>query len=516
MSTAAGEGGTVDAGAAAARADAPSTISSPSALLLLAWIEAIKATGGTLATVSLVDAARDMALSPTMRSAAASAVSLAIAATAVAAGVAADRLGRRPLLMASFVLAGGANLAILLFPAGWVYVAGLVVAGLGYGVMLTSSYAYTKAVAPGKSLGLGLGLVGLITTIVVMVTSIGGGALADVGWRWLFLVVPVMCAVSFVLTPRLLPPMPRVGSGRVDLAGLALLGAGMVTVISGVSRVTAHPPDRMGWLFILAGVVLFALWVIVEARRKAPAFPVRIFRSRKFVAALVVGLACPIVTAAMALTINGGVQYVKQSSAFITTIALEPFYIAGGVGGLIAGRLLASPGSERRVMTLAPLVAALGFLSLAPLQEGQPGWVFLPGILVVGAGIGAALTAQGQVIILAVAKDDYGAVTSSRTSISQLGSALGMVLTMLMVKVITGLDLWRDLKAAGVTEQQVRSTIDSVENGAPPDAFPAGLRQFLQSLETGLHGAMLAGACVLAATTVIVWALMKERRAKGG
>jgi len=61
-----------------------------------------------------------------------------------------------------------------------------------------------------------------------------------------------------VLTPRLLPPMPRVGSGRVDLAGLALLGAGMVTVISGMPRVTAHPPDRAGWLFILAGVVPFA------------------------------------------------------------------------------------------------------------------------------------------------------------------------------------------------------------------------------------------------------------------
>lgn len=199
--------------------------------------------------------------------------------------------------------------------------------------------------------------------------DIGGGALAAVGWRWLFLVVPVMCAVSFVLTPRLLPPMPRVGSGRVDVAGLTLLGAGMVTVIFGVSRVTAHPPDRTGWLFILVGVGLFGLWAIVEARREAPAFPVRIFHSRKFVAALVVGLACPIVTAAMALAISGSVQYVRQGSAFVTTVALEPFYIAGGVGGLLAGRLLASPGSERKVMILAPLVGALGFLSLAPLTE---------------------------------------------------------------------------------------------------------------------------------------------------
>ncbi len=247
--------GTVGTGGAT-QAGAADHLRSPYALLLLAWIEAIKATGGTLATVSLVDAARDMALSAGLRSAAASAVSLSIAATAVAAGVAADRLGRRPLLMASFVLAGAANLAIVFFPAGWVYVACLVLAGLGYSVMLTSSYAYTKAVAPGRSLGLGLGLVGMFTTIVVMATTIGGGALAGIGWRWLFLVVPVMCAVSLVLTPRLLPPMPRTGSGRVDVVGLVLLGAAMVAVISGVSRVTAHPPDRTGWFFILVGVCL--------------------------------------------------------------------------------------------------------------------------------------------------------------------------------------------------------------------------------------------------------------------
>lgn len=501
-----GTGGATQAGAA--------TIRSPYALMLLAWIEAIKATGGTLATVSLVDAARDMALSAGLRSAAASAVSLSIAATAVAAGVAADRLGRRPLLMASFVLAGAANLAIVFFPAGWVYVACLVLAGLGYSVMLTSSYAYTKAVAPGRSLGLGLGLVGMFTTIVVMATTIGGGALAGIGWRWLFLVVPVMCAVSLVLTPRLLPPMPRTGSGRVDVVGLVLLGAAMVAVISGVSRVTAHPPDRTGWFFILVGVCCFVAWALVESRLEAPSFPVRIFRSRAFCAAVAVGLACPIAMSAMALTINGGVQFVKQGSELVTTLALEPLYIAGGIGGLIAGRVLARPGAERTVMTRGLLVASLGFLTFVPIAEHLPSWAYIPSVVVVGAGIGATLTAQGQVIILAVTEGDYGAVTSSRTSIGQLGSALGMVLTMLTVKVVTGFDLWRDLKALGVTEAEVRMTVDSIENGAPPQSFPEAVRQFLSSFVTGLHGAMLAAVGLMLATTVIVWFLMRERKGR--
>ena len=507
-----------DAGAAAAGSAASPTTSGALAIVLLGWIGAIKTTGATLATVSLVEAAQDMGLSPTMRSAAAAAISLAIAATAVAAGVAADRLGRRRVLMGSYVLAGGANLAIFVFPSGWVYVVGLVVAGLGYGAMLTGSYAYVKAVAPGKSLGMGLGLLGMFTTIVTMVTSLGGGALAYWDWRWLFLIVPAMCLVSFVLTPRLLPPMPRVGSGPVDLVGLALLGGAMVLVISGVSRVTAHPPDRAGWLFIAAGVVLFVIWVIVELRGRAPAFPVRIFRSRAFAAAVVVGLAGPVVTAAMALTVSDAVQYVQQSSAFATTLSLEPFYIAGGVGGLIAGRLLSSGVSERRVMTLSPLVAAAGFLALVPLTPDSSPWLFLPGVVIAGAGIFAGMTAQAQVIIHAVTKDAYGAVTSSKTSIGQLGSALGMVLTMLVIKIFAGLDLYRDLKAAGITEAQVHSALSTIESGSapggPPDLadFPHAVGQALHSMSTALHGVMLVSAVVMVGAAALVWVLMRQPR----
>jgi MFS family permease len=501
------------AAAADTAADAAS-ITSPFALMLLAFVEAIKATGGTLATASLADASRELVLSGAQRAFAASAVSLAVAATAVAAGVAADRLGRRRLLMVSYVLAGLANLAIFLFPVGPVYVAGLFVAGLGYSIMLTSSFAYTRAVAPGRSLGLGLGLVGMFTTLFVMVTSIGGGALDFMHWHWLFLVVPVMCAVSFLLTPRLLPVMPRTGSGPVDVAGLVLLGAAMVGFISGVSRVTAHPPDRRGWVLVLAGVGLFVAWAVVERRRRAPSFPVRVFRSRPFVACVILGLTVPIVTAAMALCINDAIQLGRGSSAFWATLAVEPFFIAGGIGGLFAGRLLAKVGAERRIMTLTPLVVAAACASLALPDSGSSLWLFLPGIVVIGGAVGAVLTAQGQVIIQAVTKEGYGAVTAARTTIAQLGSALGMVLTMLVVKLFTGLDAWRALSAQGVTSAEVRATLDSIENAAGLRDYPEVVPQLLRSLTAGLHAAMLACACLMAGTALAVWLLLRERKGR--
>ncbi len=515
--------GSAPAGAAAAdrlpaaTPAAATSVSGAKAIMLLGLIAAIKATGVSLATVSLVDVTQALHLSAGMRSAAASAVSLAIAATAVAAGVAADRLGRRRVLMASFVVAGAANLVVFAVPVGAVYVGGLLLAGLGYGAMVTGSYAYVKAVAPGRGLGMGLGLFGLFTSIVTLVTSLAGGALTYVDWRWLFLIVPVMCAIGLVLTPRLLPPMPRVGSGPIDLPGLALLGAGMVLVISGVSRVTAHPPDRVGWLIIAGGAGAFAAWVFVELRGRAPSFPVRIFASRRFLAAVVVGLAGPIVTAAVALTLSDAVQYVRQGSAFAATLTLEPFYVSGAIGGVIAGRLLSNGMTERRVMIASSLLAAAGFVSFTPLGRGSPALFFLPGIVIAGFGIFAGQTAQAQLIANAVTGSSYGAVTSSKTSIGQLGSAIGMVVTMLVLKVFLGLDVYRDLKAGGVTEadvQAARATVESLAaTSGPPDpgGFPAVVSQMTGSMSTALHGVMLVSAAVMVGTATLVWWLVRER-----
>ena len=205
-------------------------------------------TGVCLSAVSLPSATADLGLSSFVRSASAASTSLAIAATAVAAGVAADRLGRRRVLQWSYLLAAAACLAIVLIPSGAVYLAGNFLAGVAYGVMLTATYALVKVVAPPAGLGKALGLWGMYSIVFATAGSLAGGVLADVDWRWLFLVVPAMCALSALLTPRLLPRTPRIGSGPVDVPGLALIGLGLAAVISGLLAVASAPgePPRMG------------------------------------------------------------------------------------------------------------------------------------------------------------------------------------------------------------------------------------------------------------------------------
>ena len=146
-------------------------------------------------------------------------------------------------------------------------------------------------------------------------------------------------------------------------------------------------------------------------------------------------------------------------------------------------------------MTVGSLLAAAGFLLLIPAGPDSSPWLYLPGIVVAGAGIFSAMTAQGQVFVKAVSDQAYGAVTSSKTTVSQLGSALGMVFTMLFLKVFMGLDLYRDLKAAGATEEDVHATVSTLQAAA----------------ETGGTDSSAFPAAVMLAAAAAVWLLMRER-----
>ncbi len=511
------------AGGAAAATAATSAVAltGPLAILLLAWIGAIKATGAAFSTVALVDATTSLGLDATMRSACAAAISLAVAATAIAAGVAADRLGRRRVLMGSFAVAGAANLLIFAVPSGPVYFAGHVAAGLGYSAMATGSYAYVKALAPGKSLGWALGLFGIFTTLVCTVTVFAGGALADVDWRWLFLVVPGMCVVAALLTPRMLPVMPRVGSGPVDLPGLVVLGAGMMALVAGLTKATSDLSSPGGWAVVGAGAALIGVWVVIERRSSHPSFPIGIFRSRRYVAAAVAGFTGNVTAAAMTLGMNDHLQYVARDSVLVATIGMQPTYIVGGLGGLVAGGLLAGRWltggvAARTVMTGGALLTATGYALLTPLHHGSPYWTILPGIIVAGVGLAALMTAQSQVIVREAPPDAYGAVTSSKTSISQLGSAVGMILTVLFLDRMTSGGIVRGLRAEGVDEQDAHATLvelqDFMTTGHRPRLhdFPDAIGHAMSSFSGAFHADMVVSAAIMVATAAAVWWLMRE------
>jgi hypothetical protein len=489
------------------------------AVLLLGWVAGITSAGICLSAVSLAPATAALDLSPFLRSAVAAAPSLAMAATAVAAGVAADRLGRRRLLVWSCVLAAAACLAVVLVPATPVYVAGVAAAGVAYGVMLTGTYAYLAAVATPGGLGRAIGLWGTSSILVGTAASLAGGLLADVSWHLLFLVVPAMCAPAALLLPRMLPPMPRVKNGPVDVWGLLLLGLGLAALIVGLLAITTSPGSPAAWALLAGAAVLLAGWVLVERRRTAPAFPVRLFRSRLFVAAALAGLFVNGAYAAPVISLSAYLQDERRDSVLAATLGLQPFYLIGALAWFVAGRQLSAGRTPRAVLALGSLLAALGFIALLPLDRTSAYWVILPGSLLIGYGTNVALTGQAQVFLDAAPRDAFGAVTGSKLTVGQLGYSVGMLVTTLLLSGLTARGILHGLVGQGMSAAEASTTLSTLNNallsGQPPklDDVHQVLGMSAAAFTAAFRARMLVGAAAMVVTAAAVWVLMRERPA---
>jgi predicted MFS family arabinose efflux permease len=490
-----------------------------SAVLLLGWVAGITSAGICLAAVSLAPATEALDLSPFLRSAAAAAPSLAMAATAVAVGVAADRLGRRRLLVWSCILAAAACLAVVLVPASPVYLAGVAAAGVAYGVMLTGTYAYLAAVAPPGGLGHAIGVWGTSSILVGTAASLAGGLLADVDWRLLFLVVPAMCLPAAPLLPRLLPRMSRVREGSVDWWGLLLLGLGLALLITGLLVVATDPGLPVAWALLAGATALLVAWVLVERRRETPSFPVRLFRCRLFVAGVLAGLFVNGAYAAPVISLSDYLQYEKQGSVLAATLGLQPFYLIGALAWFVAGRQLSAGRAPRFVIALGALLAAAGFVALLPLDRTSAYWVILPGSLLIGYGTNVALTGQAQVFLDAAPPEAFGAVTGSKLTIGQLGYSVGMLLTTMLLGGLTARGVLHGLTGQGMSEADASATLSALNSallsGQPPkvDDLSQALGITAAAFTVAFRVRMLVGAAAMLATAAFVWVLMRERRA---
>ncbi len=202
-------------------------------------------------------------------------------------GRAADLFGRRRMfvlwLTVFVVFSGLGGLAT----EGWMLITARAMTGLAAAFMtpaglslITTSFAagplrnrallwYAATAAGGFSLGL-----------------VVGGLLTALGWRWVFFVPVVLATVILVLAVRLIAhdeAQARTGQG-FDVLGAVTLTLGAVGV---VYTVVVAPEVPLGETVLTAalGIVLLAVFVVVERRSSAPLIRLGIFRSGNLVRA---------------------------------------------------------------------------------------------------------------------------------------------------------------------------------------------------------------------------------------
>ncbi|KXK62122.1 MFS transporter [Micromonospora rosaria] len=197
-------------------------------------------------------------------------------------GRAADLYGRRRMfltwLTVFLVFSGLGGFAT----EGWMLLVARFVTGVAAAFMTPAGLALVTAAFPeGPRRTRALGVYAAIASGGFSLGLVAGGALTELGWRWVFFAPVILAAVLLLAALPLVAPDPPVTRPRngFDVAGAVSLTGAMLLLVYGVVRLE-HGGDGIGVSvgFLAVGAALLALFVAVQRRAADPLVRLGILR----------------------------------------------------------------------------------------------------------------------------------------------------------------------------------------------------------------------------------------------
>ena len=337
-----------------------------------------------------------------------------------------DILGRRRVFVAGIALFTAASLgAGLAQSATWLLTA-RAIQGVGAAVAAPSTLALlTTTFREGSERVRALGYYSAVAGGGGSLGLVLGGMLTDwVSWRWgLFINVPVGLTLLY-LAPRHLPETER-HTGRFDLAGAATSTLGMTALVYGFVRAAADGWGERGTVAsFAAGAILLGAFVVNERRAEQPITPLRLFASRERTGAYVARMLVVGGMFSMFFFVTQYLQGVLGYSPLQAGIAFLPMTLVLFTMSQVVGRVEADP---LKLLTAGLVVALAGMVWLSRLSAGSDylSDLAIPMVLL-GTGMGTALTPLTGFGIKGVASADAGAASGLVNVFQQLGGSLGL------------------------------------------------------------------------------------------
>ncbi|MBY8877666.1 MFS transporter [Actinacidiphila acidipaludis] len=403
------------------------------ALVFISLAQLMVVLDSTIVNIALPSAQHALGISDANKQWVITAYALAFGGLLLFGGRLADLWGRKRTFvvgltgfaLASAVGGAAANEAMLLSSRA---AQGLFGALLAPSALSLLAVTFTDAKERAKAFGIfgaiagGGGAVGLLL----------GGVLTEyLNWRWTFFVnVPfaVIAALGAYFVIR--EPEGTRNRSSLDIPGVVLATLGLVSLVYGFTRA-----ETAGWsatstigLFVAAGVLLVS-FALVESRVKAPLLPLRVVSERNRGGTyLSLGLAI-IGLFGVFLFLTYYLQVVQGYSAIKTGFAFLPMVVAFVVGSTQIGARLVTRLPARALMAPGFALAAVAMLLLTRLQVGSsyPG-VILPGLVLLGLGMGSAFMPAMSLATQGVQPRDAGVASAMVNTSQQVGGAIGTAL----------------------------------------------------------------------------------------
>jgi MFS family permease len=271
---------------------------------------------------------------------------------------------------------------------------------------------------------------------------IGGVITTGISWRAAFVFQAAVVATILLLSRRMVDPLAPDPTRPFDAVGAVLSGVGMFCVVFGILQAGSN--NLLFAVFLAIGAIfLVAFFLFIRARERAgkeALLSTGLFKNRTCNLALVTQNIQWLLLMGVSFVISVFLQEVRGYSAIKTGV----IFTAATLGILfssLAAERLAKRYAQRTLIVAGFLVTIAGIALLLGLVRASDSiWAFVPGLALVGLGLGAMLTPSVNVVQSSFPEQLQGEISGLSRSISNLGSSFGTAIagTILVSVVATG------------------------------------------------------------------------------
>jgi EmrB/QacA subfamily drug resistance transporter len=377
--------------------------------------------------VALPDIARDTHASQTDLVWVIDAYSLAFASLLLPAGALGDRFGRRLALIVGLVIFGGGSAVAMTASSAAELIALRAVLGVGAALVMPATLSTitstfpddkrTKAVSMWAAVAGGAALLGLL---------VSGALLAVFSWPSVFGLNVVLSAIALIGTLRYVPESADPNTPRLDVGGAVIAVLALVALVYSVIEAPVH-----GWLAartvvgLALAVVLLAAFTVWELHREHPLLDPRVFRNRSLSSGSLSIFVQFFAFFGYAFTILQYLQLARGYTPLLAALTVLPMALAIMPISRLAPRLTDRFGTRWMCAAGLTLIAG-GLVVMAQLGEHTPYWLMLGGLLLIGTGMGAAMTPATSAITEALPKAQQGVGSALNDLSREVGGAIGI------------------------------------------------------------------------------------------
>ncbi|WP_375139358.1 MFS transporter [Nocardia cyriacigeorgica] len=258
-----------------------------------------------------------------------------------------------------------------------------------------------------------------------------GGVLTEwASWRWVMFVNLAFAAVALVGAVLLLAKHTVTERPKLDIPGTVVVTAALFGIVYGFSHA-----ETDGWTnpvtlaFLFGGAALLAVFVWLETRVANPLLRLRVVLDRtrggSFLTVFVMGIGM----FAIFLFLTYYMQLTLGYSPITTGVAFLPMVAAMIVSSTTTPSLLLPKLGPKVVVSAGFLIAAAGmaWLTRIGLDTGYTTHI-LPGLILMGLGLGGAMATAFQGATAGVHHEDAGVASATINTSQQVGGSIGTAL----------------------------------------------------------------------------------------